>query len=306
MPGETKVWQYVTLTKRVFLIDCPGVVYHRTADTDTDAVLKGVVRVENLDGDSVADHVEAVLQRVAPAALTRAYHISDWTGPEDFLARLARRSGRLTRGGEPDLATAAKMVLMDWQRGKLPYFTAPPGAEEEGAMAARKKKGKGGALILPAEAVTAADAEAEAGASAVAARAAAAAVVEGVAAVTAEQAAPGSALPQQVGFFGGEEKEEEEEEDVISEDEEEDGGDEEPSTSSGDESDGYGDAGLSWEAVMHAVRGGGEEEEDGDEEEKEEGAADEPPAPSRPTKRTKAGSEGKAKAKAPKAGRAKR
>jgi len=27
IPGETKVWQYVTLMKRVFLIDCPGVVY---------------------------------------------------------------------------------------------------------------------------------------------------------------------------------------------------------------------------------------------------------------------------------------
>ena len=67
VPGGTKVWQYVTLTKRVFLIDCPGVVYHRTADSDTDAVLKGVVRVENLDGDSVGDHVAAVLARVAPA-----------------------------------------------------------------------------------------------------------------------------------------------------------------------------------------------------------------------------------------------
>jgi len=24
----SKVWQYVNLTKRIFLIDCPGVVYH--------------------------------------------------------------------------------------------------------------------------------------------------------------------------------------------------------------------------------------------------------------------------------------
>jgi nuclear GTP-binding protein len=27
IPGETKVWQYITLTKKIFLIDCPGVVY---------------------------------------------------------------------------------------------------------------------------------------------------------------------------------------------------------------------------------------------------------------------------------------
>lgn len=42
IPGETKVWQYITLTKRIFLIDCPGVVYHST-DSETDIVLKGVV-----------------------------------------------------------------------------------------------------------------------------------------------------------------------------------------------------------------------------------------------------------------------
>ena len=42
IPGETKVWQYITLTKRIFLIDCPGVVY-QNHDTETDIVLKGVV-----------------------------------------------------------------------------------------------------------------------------------------------------------------------------------------------------------------------------------------------------------------------
>ncbi len=27
IPGETKVWQYITLTKRIYLIDCPGIAY---------------------------------------------------------------------------------------------------------------------------------------------------------------------------------------------------------------------------------------------------------------------------------------
>jgi nuclear GTP-binding protein len=43
IPGETKVWQYITLMKRIFCIDCPGVVYNKTEDTPTDLVLKGVV-----------------------------------------------------------------------------------------------------------------------------------------------------------------------------------------------------------------------------------------------------------------------
>lgn len=31
IPGETKIWQYVHLTKRIYLIDCPGVVYNYEA-----------------------------------------------------------------------------------------------------------------------------------------------------------------------------------------------------------------------------------------------------------------------------------
>jgi nuclear GTP-binding protein len=41
--GETKVWQYITLFRRIFLVDCPGVVYD-VGDDDTNTVLKGVVR----------------------------------------------------------------------------------------------------------------------------------------------------------------------------------------------------------------------------------------------------------------------
>jgi len=36
------VWQYVTLTRKIYLIDCPGVAYP-IGDTETDIVLKGVV-----------------------------------------------------------------------------------------------------------------------------------------------------------------------------------------------------------------------------------------------------------------------
>jgi ribosome biogenesis GTPase A len=67
VPGETKVWQYITLMKRIFLIDCPGVVYHRTNDSESDAVLKGVVRVEGLE--DATQHVQAVLDRIKPEYL---------------------------------------------------------------------------------------------------------------------------------------------------------------------------------------------------------------------------------------------
>lgn len=52
--------------------------------------------------------------------------MKEWTDHEDFLAQLGRRSGKLLKGGDPDLITVARMVLQDWQRGRVPYFTLPP------------------------------------------------------------------------------------------------------------------------------------------------------------------------------------
>lgn len=122
--GETKVWQYITLMKRIYLIDCPGVVYP-SAETDTEKVLKGVVRVELIQNPE--DYVESVLKRVKPEYMMKTYKIDDWEDHMDFLEKLARRTGKLLKKGEPDIAIAARMVLNDWQRGKLPFFVPPAG-----------------------------------------------------------------------------------------------------------------------------------------------------------------------------------
>ena len=64
VPGETKIWQYITMTKRIYLIDCPGIVYN-TGDSETDTVLKGVVRAEKLTDPDI--HIQTILDRTDPA-----------------------------------------------------------------------------------------------------------------------------------------------------------------------------------------------------------------------------------------------
>jgi len=123
IPGETKVWQYITFMRRIYLIDCPGVVYP-TGDTETEIVLKGIVRIENLKEPS--EHIGEVLKRVKKDYLVRTYKVETWTDTDDFLDQLCRKTGRLLKGGEPDINTASKMILSDFQRGRLPYFVAPP------------------------------------------------------------------------------------------------------------------------------------------------------------------------------------
>ncbi|XP_043506055.1 nucleolar GTP-binding protein 2-like [Polistes fuscatus] len=131
--GETKVWQYITLMRRIYLIDCPGVVYP-SKETDTEKVLKGVVRVELVQNPE--DYVSSVLERVKAEYLRKTYKIEGWTDHIDFLEKLARKSGKLLKKGEPDITITARMVLNDWQRGKLPFYVAPSGFEEPSAKPA--------------------------------------------------------------------------------------------------------------------------------------------------------------------------
>ncbi|CAA16514.2 Nucleolar GTP-binding protein 2 [Caenorhabditis elegans] len=125
--GETKVWQYVMLMRRIYLIDSPGVVYPQ-GDSETQIILKGVVRVENVKDPE--NHVQGVLDRCKPEHLRRQYGIPEFTDVDDFLTKIAIKQGRLLKGGDPDIVAVSKVVLNEFQRGKLPYFVPPPGCEE--------------------------------------------------------------------------------------------------------------------------------------------------------------------------------
>ncbi|KAL8886845.1 MAG: hypothetical protein Q9215_005494 [Flavoplaca cf. flavocitrina] len=132
IPGETKVWQYITLMKRIYLIDCPGVVPPNANDSEQDILLRGVVRVENVENPHV--YIPAVLKKTKPQHIERTYDVRGFTNATEFLELLARKAGRLLKGGEADVDGVAKMVLNDFLRGKIPWFTAPPlleGQEEK-------------------------------------------------------------------------------------------------------------------------------------------------------------------------------
>jgi len=133
IPGETKIWQYITLFKRISLIDCPGVVVDTAGDTETDCVLKGVVRAERLE--TPEDFIQPIVDKVKREHIAGQYKFtkedSKWETVTELLETMAMKAGRLLKGGEPCLRSSAITMINDFQRGRLPFFIPPPDLKED-------------------------------------------------------------------------------------------------------------------------------------------------------------------------------
>ncbi|KAG7494399.1 guanine nucleotide-binding protein3-like 3 [Solea senegalensis] len=122
-PGVTKCLQEVHLDKHIKLLDCPGIVM-ATSTTDAAMILRNCVKIEQLVDP--LPPVEAILRRCNKAQVMEHYGVPDFHTALEFLALLARRQGKLRKGGLPDTDKAAKSVLLDWTGGRISYFTHPP------------------------------------------------------------------------------------------------------------------------------------------------------------------------------------
>ncbi|CAG9534947.1 unnamed protein product [Cercopithifilaria johnstoni] len=124
-PGITRHVQEVYLDKYIRLLDSPGVILEPKGRLDSSEIaLKNAIRVESI-ADPTAP-VQAILKRCSRDSLILHYEIPEFKTCDEFLAYIARKGGRLKKGGRPDLNAAARKVLIDWNCGRLRYFTEPP------------------------------------------------------------------------------------------------------------------------------------------------------------------------------------
>ncbi|KAK1302899.1 hypothetical protein QJS10_CPB12g00233 [Acorus calamus] len=123
-PGLTKTMQEIQLDKNVKLLDCPGVVMLRASDNGTSVALRNCKRIEKLD-DPVSP-VKEILDLCPAERLMSLYKLPSFSTVDEFLQRVATVRGKLKKGGVVDVEAAARIVLHDWNEGKIPYYTFPP------------------------------------------------------------------------------------------------------------------------------------------------------------------------------------
>ena len=133
-PGFTKQIQEVVLDKTIRLIDSPGIVF---ADGDSAATtLRNCVHVEALV--DVISPVQAILELCPATYLMQLYGIPAFADGDatSFLSSIARTTGKLKKGGVPNVTEAAKTVLHDWNEGKIKYYVRPPKSSDDPASRA--------------------------------------------------------------------------------------------------------------------------------------------------------------------------
>lgn len=141
--GVTTTIRQVKIDNKLSVLDSPGIVFPavETAKKGTAPVdeQSRLVLLNALPPKQIDDPVPAVsllLKRISKNAelrdrLMAVYKLTPLNDSSfnslvtDFLVQIARKKGRLGKGGIPDLKGAAHAVIVDWRDGRIPGWTLP-------------------------------------------------------------------------------------------------------------------------------------------------------------------------------------
>ena len=160
--GVTTALREVKLDNKLKLLDSPGIVFPSSSSQGTDGETHpnlspkqlnqaSLTLLSALPPSAITDPVPAItllLHRLSrseatlqplldqyslpPATLVSAGANGDVT--TDFLTQVARKRGRLGKGGVPNLQSAAMGVLMDWRDGRIRGWAEAPKEAEVGEI----------------------------------------------------------------------------------------------------------------------------------------------------------------------------
>ncbi|KAH9054871.1 P-loop containing nucleoside triphosphate hydrolase protein [Lactarius vividus] len=126
--GHTKELQSIQLERGLRIVDSPGVIFDDDegiqGQKESSVLLRNVIKPEDVD-DPISV-VEQILARTQAEKLMKIYNLPTFNTALEFLTMFALSTGRLLRGGTPDILAAARQVLVDWNHHKIPFFSEPP------------------------------------------------------------------------------------------------------------------------------------------------------------------------------------
>lgn len=143
--GITTSLREVKLDNKLKLLDSPGIVFPSSSGSAVDGqapTQAHLALLSALPPKQITDPIPAIsllLQRPAIIpSLLKTYGIpalvsepANGDQTTDFLVQVARKRGRLGKGGVPNLISAAMSVLSDWRDGRIQGWVDAPSAQQD-------------------------------------------------------------------------------------------------------------------------------------------------------------------------------
>ena len=117
--GFTKGMQKIRMSEGILILDTPGVIAASKYSTESDSFAKDV-KVGARTYSDVRDPEGAVayLMKGDGEKILRFYGVK-CEGVDALIEELGRKKGFLVKGGEVDVDRTARLVLRDWQEGRV-------------------------------------------------------------------------------------------------------------------------------------------------------------------------------------------
>ena len=131
IPGYTKGLQEIILDNNIRLLDCPGVVMSNNENN----ILYNIIRTEDIK--EPIEVVSKILKKMEQEYFLKTYNldISILKGSELTVEKIIYLVGekmkKYKKGGIVDLDKSARIIINDWNLGKLKYYSVPPGIDKK-------------------------------------------------------------------------------------------------------------------------------------------------------------------------------
>jgi ribosome biogenesis GTPase A len=113
--GHTKGVQMIRIAKGIMLLDTPGVLPYREDDQKKLALINAVDYSKVKDPDLIVMD----LLKEKGKLICSFYGVDQKEDPEEILESVAEKLKKFRKGRTLDLDTTSRIILRDWQRGKI-------------------------------------------------------------------------------------------------------------------------------------------------------------------------------------------
>jgi ribosome biogenesis GTPase A len=119
--GFTKSMQKIKLSQDIVLLDSPGIIPENEYSPQDREKISNNAKLGARSYSQVREPelVIVSIMRDYPNVLEKSYRINAKGNPETLLEELGKRKGFLKKGGEVNEDTTARLIIKDWQSGKI-------------------------------------------------------------------------------------------------------------------------------------------------------------------------------------------